>query len=415
LKRFWAYLFLSILLIVIGIAIYIAISSRGQATAAIIPTPIALPTSTDTAFPTSTPSPTITPLPTETETLTNTATVTTSATSTSSPTLSTRVFQVTVINPGITLVANQGRVAPNTLTPLPTVNVPKPPPIADLALASTFTGPEGWVRYEDDDPAIEWQGQWHVVDDKTTFRASARHYKYAEDPKATAYLRFLGAGVRVRYVGAVNGGVFEVRLDGRLMRTVDSYYSPKLDKLGAFLTTEVWATHNGFHELQIVNTDRKNFESTGAVTGIDAIEVYRAGIIPTEVPVFTATPTQTPAAASFELIMAPPTIVPTAVELPPANVSVELLIAYDQNGNKVADPNEGVRGISVRLMETGTNRIVASGLTDPSGVVRLAAITNTSLRLISPYLGKYWDVPARSGVQRIVLLIPPVNQPGLIP
>ena len=97
------------------------------------------------------------------------------------------------------------------------------------------------------------------------------------------------------------------------------------------------------------------------------------------------------------------------------NVSVEVLIAYDQRGNKIPDANDGVRGVSVRLMQAGTNRIIASGITDETGWVRLSATTNVPLRVICPYLGKYWQVQVRGGVQTFVHLIPPANQPGLIP
>jgi hypothetical protein len=372
-----------------------------------------------------TPEPTATPTVTPTATLTATASTTLSPTPTNTltptSTLAVLVLRVTVVNADVTLASAPmvSLGAAETPTPLPTVNIPLPPTSAEIALASTANAAApGWVRYEDDDPAIQYTGQWSVY--TQTFRASGRHYKYAQDAAATATLRFLGAGVRVRYVASYRSGVFEIRLDGRLVRTVDSYYPKARDPLGAFLTTEVWGLYNGWHTLEIVTTDRKNFDSTGTVNALDAIEVYRAGRLPTDLPsalpTASPTPTASPAPAlKIQLIAAPPPLQQTATALPPAVASVNFTIAYDLNGNKAIDPTEGVQGLSVRLITSDTNQVVASGYTNTEGFVHLEAVTNAPLRLVLPYLNKYWDIPARSSNLGIKVIIPPANQPGIIP
>jgi hypothetical protein len=93
-------------------------------------------------------------------------------------------------------------------------------------------------------------------------------------------------------------------------------------------------------------------------------------------------------------------------------VSVSVIIAYDQNNNKMTDPNEGVNGVPVRLVTVGTNQVVATGFTNNDGYVHVQAMTDAPVRLVVPYFGKFWDV---TGDQHMTLLIPAGNQPGLIP
>jgi len=64
----------------------------------------------------------------------------------------------------------------------------------------------------------------------------------------------------------------------------------------------------------------------------------------------------------------------------------------------------------------GSNQVVASGFTNTDGFVRLEALSDTPLRLVVPYFGKFWNLSGgRGGEQRFSLLLPPGNQPGLIP
>ncbi len=97
-------------------------------------------------------------------------------------------------------------------------------------------------------------------------------------------------------------------------------------------------------------------------------------------------------------------------------VAASLVIAYDENGNNAVDPAEGVRGISVRLVKTGTNEVVASGFTNDEGFIRLETLSDAPVRLVVPYFGKFWDISSGGGAEpRFTLILPPGNQPGLIP
>jgi hypothetical protein len=380
-----------------------------------LPTIAVLDTATSTEPMTPTPTASFTVTPTATPTHTSTTT----RTSTATPTLATHVLVVTAAHPGvIALAASLSTSKPVvTATPLPTVNVPMPPTSVEMVLASTANlAASGWARYEDNDSAIHYTGQWQVY--ATTFRASGRRYVYTDDPTATATLRFLGGGVRVRYVASQGAGVFEIRLDGRLVRTVDGYYPRAQDRLGAFLTTEIWGLSYGWHVLEIISTNKRHFDSKGTVTAIDAIEVYRVGGIPTAIPTRlpTGSATPTPSAVPAQqvvLVNAPPTVQPTSTSVAPRVIAVSLLIAYDENNNKAADPAEGVQGIPVRLVTIGTNQVIGSAYTNAEGYVQLEAMTDVGVRVVVPYFGKFWDISGSS--PRFTLLLPPGNQPGLIP
>ncbi len=91
-----------------------------------------------------------------------------------------------------------------------------------------------------------------------------------------------------------------------------------------------------------------------------------------------------------------------------------MVIAYDENANGSIDVAEGVRGISVRLVERGTNRVVAHAFTDAGGFVQLEAATNAPVQLVVPYFGETWPVGSRAA-ETFTLLLSPGNQPGLIP
>src|SRR5258707_362538 len=122
-----------------------------MATLAVLPSVVP----SETPEPSDTPTETLTFTPSPRATWTPTATLTPSATPTNTATLSTRVFGVEVVNPGVTLVGPSPTTAPSgTPTPFPTMDVPLPPPTAVISLAATSKDELGWVRFEDDDQAI---------------------------------------------------------------------------------------------------------------------------------------------------------------------------------------------------------------------------------------------------------------------
>ena len=98
-------------------------------------------------------------------------------------------------------------------------------------------------------------------------------------------------------------------------------------------------------------------------------------------------------------------------------MSITVVIAYDENGNKAVDPSEGVSGISVRVVEVGTNRVITQAFTDTSGFSQLQIVTSAQSRVVVPYFSKVWELQnsTRGGSKGFTLLLTPGNQPGLIP
>ena len=214
------------------------------------------------------------------------------------------------------------------------------------------------------------------------------------------------------YVAFWNGGRWEVVIDGQVVGTVDSYSAE-----AHFTCTDTFPVAAGAHTLLVHNTPQRNAASSDTMLALDAVLTYRAN--PSAVTwVETLTPSPEPQPARrVELIQGPPTIQPTATPAPPANITVAVLIAYDENANHSVDPAEGVRGIPVRLVDVATNRALAQVFTDESGYARLQVQTNAQVSLVVPYFGQSWDVSRRWGTAdaTFTLLLPAGNQPGLIP
>jgi hypothetical protein len=245
--------------------------------------------------------------------------------------------------------------------------------------------------------------------------ASRGQYHRSENVQSYASFSFEGEGLRIRYVAARNMGIFQVVVDGAVIDTVDAY-APEL----AFPGTRVYAVGRGTHTLELRSAQGRNPQSEGYVLALDAIQVFRGTantlIIPPPVETYTPTPQPMPA-AGVELVGAPPTVQPTTTPIPPSLVTVSVVIAYDENGNRAVDPAEGVSGISVRVVEVGTNRVITQAFTDSSGFAQLQVVTSAQARVVVPYFGKVWQLPnsRRGGNVRFTLLLTPGNQPGLIP
>jgi hypothetical protein len=294
--------------------------------------------------------------------------------------------------------------APNPVEPLPNATL-LPFPYMD------FTE---WVAFESDHPAIRYiEGNWTPIG---SLQASQGQYHFTEDTNAKVSFTFTGEAVRVRYVSFTNGGVWNVLLDGMIVDVIDAY-AP----IGTFTGTQVYTVGAGEHTLELQNTANANSASSGHMLAFDAAQVYRpdaltliipGGVLPTNTP----TPTLVPA-SEVELIAAPPSPQPTATDIPIQVVSASIVIGYDENANGVIDVSEGVRGISVRLVEIGTNNVLSHTFTDEQGFAQLQASTNSPVLLVVPYFGESWTVqPRTSGAaQTFTLLLSPGNQPGLIP
>ncbi len=326
-------------------------------------------------------------LPTATPTLTPTVTSTSTAspTLTVTPTLAVRVLEITAVMPGVVL---------------------------DTAPASEAEALplDEWVRLESDHPNLEYiAGQWTPM---WSWSAGQNEYRYSVDPEAAVRLDFEGEGVRVCYVAFWNGGMWEIVIDGQVVGTVDSYSAE-----AHFTCTDTFPVAAEAHTLLVHNTPQRNAASSDTMLALDAVLTYRAN--PSAVAqATTLTPSPQPQPARrVELIQGPPTIQPTATPAPPVNITVAVLIAYDENANHSVDPAEGVRGIPVRLVDVATNRALAQAFTDESGYARIQIQTNAQVSLVVPYFGQSWDVSRRWGSAEAIftLLLPAGNQPGLIP
>lgn len=385
-----------------GSFVYLLLQPTPPTVVVEIPTLMILPSITPSATATVTPTATLTLTPTLTPSTTSTALPTVT------PTLANRVLEISAVMPGVVVTAIP------TAFPAGTVLLPRPPqPYEPLPDATNVPPPyEGWYSFESDHPNVIYATRWEP---RQVVQASRGQYHRTEEVFTLFRFAFEGQGLRVRYVAARNMGIFQVVVDGIVVDTIDAYASEL-----AFPATTIYTLTSGAHLLEMRPTGQKNALSEGYITALDAIHVYRGSantIILT--PSFdTATPTALPVHASrIELIAAPPTMQPTSTPLAPSVVRASVIIAYDENGNRAVDPAEGVTGISVRVVETGTNRVIAQSLTDTSGYAELEVITSAQARIVVPYLSQVWDVPrgrANEGAN-FTLLIEPANQPGLIP
>jgi len=356
-------------------------------------TPTRTPSQTYTPTPTSTLLPSVTPVPTETLRPSLT------------PTLSQRVLEFTVILPGVW-------VAP-TQTPFPhgTILLPAPPePIEPLPDATESAPPLiGWYSFESDYPSVIYQPVWTP---RQSPEASRGQYHRTE-VDGTASFWFEGEALRVRYVAAQNMGVFEVLVDGVLLDSIDAYAESLM-----FPASRIYLVGRGMHRLDLRATGIQNQRSEGQVIGLDAIQVFRGNDRTVILPLVTLTSSPEPMeAVSIELVGAPPTLQPTGTPVPPRVVRAEVVIAYDENGNRKVDPAEGVAGISVRVVEINTNRVIASAFTDPRGYAAFEVVTDSPAQIVVPYFGQTWALQRGStnAAPAYTLLLKPGNQPGLIP
>jgi hypothetical protein len=379
---------------------------RAQTTAVddrAIPTLMVLPSLT----PTQTASPTIPPTLTLTPTATLTAAPTATVSSTPIPTLSERVLTFSVVMPGVVL--------PPHPTDLPyglTLLYAPPQPIEPLPDATNTAPPFiGWYAFESDYPGVRYTPAWTP---RLSTLASRGQYHRTEGAADTASFTFEGAALRVRYAAAQNMGMFEIVVDGVVLEIIDAY----ADEL-AFPTTDVYVVGDGMHRLEIRAVGRRNSASSGSVVGLDAVHIWRGDAstrLVTPAPPPTASPTPRPARVG--LVSAPPTVQPTGTPVPPRVINAQVVIAYDENGNRAVDPAEGVAGISVRVVEVSINRVIVSGFTDERGYVSFEVVTDAPAQVVVPYFGRTWQLQ-RGGnsttAPAFTLLLTPGNQPGLIP
>ena len=133
------------------------------------------------------------------------------------------------------------------------------------------------------------------------------------------------------------------------------------------------------------------FTPTPAPTPTEGPNVPTRTPTPTETLIPTPTLTPTPPFVKVEPL-------PTAKlpGLPMAPVPVSLLTYYDANNNNKYDPGEGIVGISARVIDLTTGKLLAQGLTDETGRVAFTVSAPGAVQLVVPYLS-FSDIILPSG------------------
>jgi hypothetical protein len=131
-------------------------------------------------------------------------------------------------------------------------------------------------------------------------------------------------------------------------------------------------------------------------------------IIPTETPIPSPTLTPTP---PFIGVKPLPTATPPG--LPLQQVPVGLLTYYDVNGNNKYDPGEGIVGISARVIDLTTGKLLAQGLTDTTGRVSFTVSAPGAVQLVVPFLNRS-EIILPSG-KAVTIRVSPSALPSAIP
>jgi hypothetical protein len=345
---------------------------------------------TDTAIPTITETPSITPSPTATPTAI----------------IETVIVPVVITSPPLVIIAT---APPASSPPTPIPPTSAPPPASSANIAPTQQTPfYGWQRYQSIHfiPVI---GTWAI---QTDYAASARQYRRSSDVGAIARYPFTGDGVRLAYQVAPTGCAFDLVVDEVVIASFDSY----ADELGWRLAGPYFLS-NGYHVLDI----RSRASTPNICTvGFDYIDVFTNVPVPESAQVVLNPPTEVPAleVARVALVSAPPTLAPTVTPIPTGIVALTVIVAYDANASGSADIGEGVAGMSVRLVDATSGELLQSGFTDERGQLNLQVVSREPITATIPLLGETLNLRPTLGqtvAQRWEVVLPPANQPGVIP
>jgi len=132
-------------------------------------------------------------------------------------------------------------------------------------------------------------------------------------------------------------------------------------------------------------------------------------VVPSATPTPTVTPTPTPLIILQPLNLAPPTPTP----LPQHSLTVGISVYYDQNNNRAPDIDEGITGISVRVLDRQTNRLITQIFTNEEGYAAVTVTAPGDIRVSVPYLG--FNRTIRPPGDAISIRMPPLRLPSLIP
>jgi hypothetical protein len=262
----------------------------------------------------------------------------------------------------------------------------------------------GWQRYE----SIEFipvVGVWNL---RTAQNASDGAYHETNRQEALFRFPFEGDGIRLAFRLQRNGGSFHLRVDNR---TLDIFDTLLTDENGErSVITREYFFDSGYHVMDIFVSTLPEY---GQVA-VDFVEIFNGPPVPRAT---IDSPAGMRDALDIQLVSAPSTPTPTPAPLTSSVISVDVIIAYDLNANSEVDPNEGAHNISIRAVDTLTNALLASNVTDASGFARVQVTTTHDLLLVIPLLGEAFEVRNRGReiITSWTLLISPANVPGLIP
>jgi len=120
---------------------------------------------------------------------------------------------------------------------------------------------------EDSDPYCSYTGVWKSYSSTSYHGGTVRR---AESVGATVDIPFHGAGAKVIGSKSANNGVFEVRLDGQLLGSVDTYAASNQFQQVLF---DTGAITRGVHTLQLLATGEKSAAAQQAWVTFDAITI----------------------------------------------------------------------------------------------------------------------------------------------
>lgn len=142
--------------------------------------------------------------------------------------------------------------APTTTTEAPTTTLPPLPAV---------------TRFEDDNPGVEFTGNWATSTDDAY---SDRSFQHANGSGATATITFYGSSLAWIAKQGPSYGIAEVTLDGADPITVDLYSA---EILYQHIAWETGPLTEGPHTVKIAWTGDRNEAASGANISVDAFEI----------------------------------------------------------------------------------------------------------------------------------------------
>ena len=125
-------------------------------------------------------------------------------------------------------------------------------------------------------------------------------------------------------------------------------------------------------------------------------------------------PLPTPTSRAREIhIRAFSLVPPSPTAAPRQPLEIELTIYHDANDNQAPDIDEGVQGVSVRVLDSLTNRLLGQAFTDSQGYAQLFIAAPDTVRLSVAYLG--FNQTIRAPGKPVQIRLPALHLPSLIP